>query len=168
MIKEGAEPFVSVGKEIKMLLDYMGLEKIRYGDRLEMTIDVKNGQSDSRLIAPLLMLPFVENSFKHGASKTMDKATIQLFIETGTEWLDFKITNSQLVLREKPDERKKIGLLNVQKRLQLLYPGKHHLDIQSTEDSFTVFMKVKLEKEKIAIEKPDQKTTPHEIMSYAG
>ena len=52
-----------------MLLDYIGLEKIRYGDRLDMTIDIHHDPESKLLIAPLLMIPFVENSFKHGASK---------------------------------------------------------------------------------------------------
>ena len=147
MINEGAESFVPIGKEIKMLLDYIGLEKIRYGERLEMIIEIRHDQDDNRLVAPLLMIPFVENCFKHGASKIIDTARIELFIETGNEWLEFKVSNSQPAIREKENERKKIGLMNVKKRLQLLYPGKHQLDIQSTEDLFTINMKIKLEKQ---------------------
>jgi LytS/YehU family sensor histidine kinase len=166
MINEGAESFVPVNKEIKMLLDYIGLEKIRYGERLEMTIEIKQGQDDNRVIAPLLMIPFVENCFKHGASKTMGKAIVHLFIETGNEWLEFKISNNKLAIHENGDERKKIGLLNVKKRLQLLYPGKHQLDIQRGEGSFTVYMKIKLEKLKTSV-KPEQIASFNEIISYA-
>jgi len=156
MINEGAESFVPVNKEIKMLFDYIGLEKIRYGNRLEMSVDIKHQPDDDRLIAPLLMIPFVENCFKHGASKTIDKAHIDMHIETGNRWLEFKISNSHPVLSEKPNERKKIGLLNVQKRLQLLYPGKHELVIQSSEAFFTVYMKIELEKQKTAMKQPEQ------------
>ncbi len=147
MTNEGSESFVSVSKEIKMLLDYIGLEKIRYGDRLDMLTEIHHNQNDNRTIAPLLMIPFVENCFKHGASKIIDIARIELFIETGNEWLDFKITNSVPSIREAQNERIKIGLMNVKKRLQLIYPGKHTLDIQSSENLFAVFMKVKLEKQ---------------------
>ena len=149
MINEGAESFVPVTKEIKMLLDYVGLEKIRYGDRLEMNIDIQHSPDDNRLIAPLLMIPFVENCFKHGASKTIETARIELFIETGNEWLEFKISNSYPSSQEKEDERKKIGLKNVQKRLQLLYPGKHQLDIQAADNLFTINMRIKLEKQSL-------------------
>jgi LytS/YehU family sensor histidine kinase len=145
MINEGAQHFVAVSKEIRMLLDYIGLEKIRYGDRLEMIIEIKHNPEDSLVIAPLLMIPFVENCFKHGASKTIDTARIELFIETGRDWLEFKISNSVPAFHEKENERIKIVLLNVQKRLQLLYPHKHTLDIQSSEKNFTVYMKLKLE-----------------------
>ena len=165
MINEGAGSFVLVSKEIKMLLDYIGLEKIRYGDRLDITIDIKNRDDDNWLIAPLLMLPFVENCFKHGASRTMNKSSIELFIETGHEWLEFKVSNSQPALPEKTDDRQKIGLLNVQKRLELLYPGKHQLNIHSDEESFTVYMKVKLEKKNIAIEPSNQKSTHYQMIN---
>jgi len=167
MINEGAESLVPVNKEVRMLLDYVGLEKIRYGERLDMTIEIKQGHDDNRLIAPLLMLPFVENCFKHGASKTMNRASIQLFIETTNDWLDLKISNTRPALSEKPDDRKKIGLQNVQKRLELLYSGKHQLDIQSTEASFTVHMKIKLETKNKTIEQAEQKSTRPEKISYA-
>ena len=147
MMHEGAASFVPVSKEIKMLLDYIGLEKIRYGERLEMIVDIRQSPDDDRLIAPLLMIPFVENCFKHGASKIIEKAWINLFIETGKEGLEFRMSNNQSPLREKANERKKIGLINVQKRLQLLYPGKHYLDIQSSGDLYTIHMKIKLEKQ---------------------
>jgi two-component system, LytTR family, sensor kinase len=164
MINEGAESFVPVSKEIKMLLDYIGLEKIRYGDRLEMIVDIKQNSANDMLIAPLLMIPFVENCFKHGASKIIDEAYINIFIETGNEWLEFKISNNRPVGYEAPDERKRIGLMNVKKRLQLLYPAKHQLDIQSSGKLFSVYMKVKLEKQKA---QPEQIISPHKIVSYA-
>jgi hypothetical protein len=163
MINEGAASFVPVNKEIKMLLDYIGLEKIRYGNRLEMTMDIHHNPGDERLIAPLLLIPFVENCFKHGASKLIDNAHIDLFIQTGNEWLDFKLKNSQPPVHEKQEERKKIGLQNVRKRLELLYPGKHQLDIQSSEKYFTVNMKIKLEKQKAIVHQPEQKLSPLKI-----
>ena len=167
MINEGAESLVPVNKELKMLLDYIGLEKIRYGERLDMTIEIKQGHNNNSLIAPLLMLPFVENCFKHGASKTMDNAAIQLFIETTNDWLELKINNTRPALPEIPDNRKKIGLQNVQKRLQLLYPGNHQLNIQSTEGSFTVYMKVKLEIRNRTLELSEARSTHFEKISYA-
>lgn len=166
MINEGAESLVPVNKELKMLLDYIGLEKIRYGERLDMTIEIKQGHDNNSLIAPLLMLPFVENCFKHGASKTMDNAAIQLFIETTNDWLELKISNTRPALPEIPDNRKKIGLQNVQKRLQLLYPGNHQLNIQSTEGSFTVYMKVKLDIRNRTTELSEARSTHFEKISY--
>lgn len=156
MINEGAETFVPVSKEIKMLLDYIGLERIRYGNRLEMTLEIRHNLDDNRLIAPLLMIPFVENCFKHGASKTIDKARIDLFIETGNEWLEFKISNGQPAMQTNENKRKKIGLLNVQKRLELIYPGTHQLEVRSSEKLFEVNMKVRLESQKVVFNQPEK------------
>ncbi|HEY4876441.1 MAG TPA: histidine kinase [Puia sp.] len=163
MNNEGAGSFVQVSKEIKMLLDYVGLEKIRYGERLKMIIDIKQNADSEMMIAPLLMIPLVENCFKHGASKIVDQSYINIFIETKNGWLDFKISNSLPDELEKPDDRKKIGLINVKKRLQLLYAGNHQLDIQSSANSFSVSMKIKLTTKKT---QPEQ-TSPHKILSYA-
>jgi LytS/YehU family sensor histidine kinase len=109
------------------------------------------------------MIPFVENCFKHGASKMINKANIDLFIETGNEWLDFRISNSQPAAFEKQEERKKIGLINVQKRLELLYPGKHELEIHSSQELFRVRMKVKLEKQKTIFQQHEQILSPLKI-----
>lgn len=144
MLNEGAEAFVPVSKEIKMLQDYIGLEKIRYGERLDLIVDIHHKPDDNRLIAPLLMIPFVENCFKHGASKMINRAHIHLFIDVGKEWLHFRVNNSRPDAPQKQEDRKKIGLLNVQKRLQLIYPENHQLEIQSSEKSFEVNMKVSL------------------------
>ena len=153
MNNEGAGTFVQVSKEIKMLLDYVGLEKIRYGERLKMVIEIKQNAGDEMMIAPLLMIPFVENCFKHGASKIVDRSYINIFIEIKNEWLEFKISNNLPDEPEKAEDRKKIGLMNVQKRLQLLYPGNHQLDISPSENSFSVSMKIKLEKKKYNLNK---------------
>ncbi len=82
MTDEGTGSIGPLSKEIKMLLDYIGLEKIRYGERLEMITDIRHDEQEELFIAPLLMIPFVENSFKHGASNAMDYAIIHLQIST--------------------------------------------------------------------------------------
>ena len=147
MLKEGMNPVVSIEKEIKMLMDYIGLEKIRYGERLTMFLDIRLNSENDLLIAPLLMIPFVENSFKHGASKTMNKAEIHLSIITGNDWIKFSIRNNICVPDESGETRIKIGVDNVKKRLQILYPGKYNLDIQSGDGIFLVTMKITLEKQ---------------------
>ena len=67
MRTEGENTLVPLEKEIRLIKDYVGLEKVRYGDRLDLQVDI-NGEDQHKLIAPLLMIPFVENSFKHGTS----------------------------------------------------------------------------------------------------
>jgi LytS/YehU family sensor histidine kinase len=153
MTNEGTGSLVPLSKEIKMLLDYIGLEKIRYGERLEMTTDIRLDEKEDLLIAPLLMIPFVENSFKHGASNAMDYARIQLQISTQHDQLVFTIHNDIHKIPERGEKRTKIGLKNVKKRLQILYPEKHSLQFLESDGIFTVTMNIMLDKQK-----PDPKT----------
>jgi hypothetical protein len=77
MIHECEEKFVPLEKELQLIQDYMGLEKVRYGKRLDMQVEI-HGDFENKVIAPLLMIPFVENSFKHGTSKMLQNPWIKL------------------------------------------------------------------------------------------
>ena len=144
MIHECEEKFVPLEKELGLIQDYMGLEKVRYGKRLDMQVEI-HGDFENKVIAPLLMIPFVENSFKHGTSQMLQHPWIKLEITTVKDQLFFKLSNSKPSLFHANKQNKGIGLLNVKKRLQLLYPGKHQLDVSETEDMFTVNMQILLE-----------------------
>ena len=144
MINECDEKLVLLEKELNLIQDYMGLEKVRYGKRLDMQVEI-HGDFENKFIAPLLMIPFVENSFKHGTSQMLQRPWIKLEITTVKDQLFFKLSNSKPSLLNLKKQNRGIGLLNVKKRLQLLYPGKHQLDINETEDTFTVNMQILLE-----------------------
>jgi len=117
---------------------------VRYGKRLDMQVEI-HGDFENKFIAPLLMIPFVENSFKHGTSQMLQHPWIKLEITTVGNQLFLKLSNSKPSLIHTSKQNKGIGLLNVKKRLQLLYPGKHQLDISSTEEMFIVNMQLLLE-----------------------
>lgn len=134
---------VPLEKEIKMIRDYMALEKIRYGEQMQMTIDVRDDQN-SKMIAPLLLIPFVENSFKHGASKMITEPWIKLNLSIENNRLHFIIVNSKPSNNEPPTTKGNIGLKNVSKRLELLYPGAHELNIVSESDSYAVHLTMQL------------------------
>ena len=144
MINECDEKLVPLEKELNLIQDYMGLEKVRYGKRLDMQVEI-HGDFENKLIAPLLMIPFVENSFKHGTSQMLQHPWIKLEITTVRDQLFFKLSNSKPSLCNPKKQNKGIGLLNVKKRLQLLYPGKHQLDISDTDDEFIVNMQILLD-----------------------
>jgi LytS/YehU family sensor histidine kinase len=97
------------------------------------------------MITPMLLIPFIENSFKHGTSKMRKEAWIKLFIRTDENVLRFSLTNSKPP-EEKINCKKGIGLNNVKKRLELLYPQNHLLAIESTANTFTINMQVPLKK----------------------
>jgi len=149
MIHECEEKFVPLEKELGLIQDYMGLEKVRYGKRLDMQVEI-HGDFENKVIAPLLMIPFVENSFKHGTSQMLQHPWIKLQITAIRDQLFFKLSNSKPSLFQSNKQNKGIGLENVKKRLQLLYPGKHQLDVTETEDMFTVNMQILLEEKVFA------------------
>ncbi|MEO6489822.1 MAG: histidine kinase [Ferruginibacter sp.] len=145
IITEGEKNFVPVEKEIQLLNDYIGLEKVRYGDRLDLQVNIK-GDYKHKLIAPLLMIPFVENCFKHGVSLTRGKQWIKLLILVKEDQLEFELSNSMPMLATATNGRGGIGLANVKQRLQLIYPGKHFLKIASVNNSFVVHLHVFLQR----------------------
>jgi sensor histidine kinase YesM len=143
MVAECNHAYVPLKNELNMIANYIELEKIRYGTRLSMQVELMDPDGN-HLIAPLLMIPFVENSFKHGVSQMLDHPRISLKIYAEGNTLYFFLSNSKPPESANQDLRKGIGLENVKKRLDLLYPGKHSLLILSTEDSFTVQMEISL------------------------
>ena len=163
MINDCEAKLVPLEKELKLIGDYMGLEKVRYGNRLNMEIEI-HGDFENKLIAPLLMIPFIENSFKHGTSQMLRQPWVKLEIFNIDNQLFFKLSNSKPSLITSNKLNKGIGLGNVKKRLQLLYPGKHQLDIQSTEESFTINMQLLLDNEVTITE--NKMLQPHQTVAY--
>jgi len=152
ILHECDQPLVPLEKEIKMIQDYMALEKIRYAEQMQMTIDIDEGHQ-GKIIAPLLLIPFVENSFKHGASKMISHPWVRLTIKIENNRLCFIIKNSKPPVNVTLTGKGNIGLKNVKKRLELLYPGTHELSVISEEGSYAVRLDLQLHdtKDNIAI-----------------
>jgi Histidine kinase len=145
ILNECNRAYVPLEKEIKMIEDYMALEKIRYGDRLKMELEIK-GDCENKMISPLLLIPLVENSFKHGASKMLQHPWVDLNITIEGQYLFFLLSNSRPEETIVSQHNGHIGLNNVKKRLQLLYPSAHELSVVNGADSYEVFMKIDLGK----------------------
>lgn len=146
MITDCDSVLVPVEKEIQLIEDYIGLEKVRYGDRLDIQMHI-NGDFRSCMIAPLLMIPFVENCFKHGASMMRGRQWMHLIINIDENDLELNLSNSKPHLSAAGNNKKGIGLLNVKKRLALLYEGKYQLNINSTDNTYSVYLKLALQKQ---------------------
>jgi len=146
MLYECNQPLVSLSKELKMLQDYIVLEQIRYNQQLDISFEIPS-DTEEFLIAPLLLLPFVENCFKHGTSQLLEDPWISMNIIIENDYLKMKLVNGKHAgyVSKKTDG---IGIANVRKRLELLYPDNHNLRITDEEDVFVVTLKVKLEREK--------------------
>ena len=143
IIYECNQPLVKLEKELKMIRDYIDLEKIRYGENFNMSLQIQ-GNAINKMICPLLLIPFLENSFKHGASQMLTHPWVNLDITIGEENLHFNLSNSKPTLTGERTVTKGLGLNNVKKRLAILYPGMHSLNITEDVMSFSVSLKVPL------------------------
>jgi LytS/YehU family sensor histidine kinase len=145
MIYESNTTKIPLTKEINLIQSYVTLEKLRYGDRLDMSVTII-GDVGIYQIAPFLLLPFMENAFKHGTSKQLDQTWISLNLSMADSVMYFKLVNS--VEHEEGEKQTKIGglgLMNVKKRLELLYKERHGFVVKRLEDVFVVDLEVKLE-----------------------
>lgn len=143
ILYECAKPKVPLGKELKMISDYIVLESARYDHGLDLALDLPKNDSDLQ-IAPLLLLPFIENAFKHGASQMMESPWISLAIMLKDEQLSMTLVNGKPVLQDNGVPG--IGIANVRKRLDLIYPDLHELQIVEEEEMYVVNLKLMLEK----------------------
>ena len=138
MFREGDAPEVPLSQEVDLLRSYAALEQLRYGPRLRVGLRVE-GELAGRQLAPLLLLPFVENAFKHGVSEQAGPARIDISLRAGRDALHVSICNS--LASPTPGALPQpggLGLQNVRQRLALLYPGRHTLRVQAAETQFLV------------------------------
>lgn len=142
MIYDCNTEYISVSKEINILLDYINLEKERYGNRLSLTIH-QTGEFKKALIAPLLLQPFVENAFKHGVAKSVSSTQVDIFFEAIDGFLHFTISNS-IINNNSFNITMGIGIENIRSRLNILFPDRHVLEINQTENMFKVKMVIPL------------------------
>ncbi|RYG53655.1 MAG: two-component system sensor protein [Chitinophagaceae bacterium] len=145
ILYECNQPLVPLAKELTMIKDYIELEKVRYGNQLDLHLDLPEETNDL-YISPLLLLPLIENSFKHGTSQILDQPWISLHVRVYKErYMQMKLLNGKSRETISGGSASGIGIHNVQKRLDLLYPGKHELTITNEEDIFIVNLKMELE-----------------------
>lgn len=147
MLYDASSKMVSLPKEIESIHDYIALERIRYGKSLDLFFEV-SGETEAARVAPMLLLPFVENSFKHGVSDEVEDKWIAVNLSVREGILHFKVENSRT--RKSGDARPMeytggIGLKNVMRRLELIYPERHELKIFEEEASYLITLKINLE-----------------------
>ncbi|MCU4174170.1 sensor histidine kinase [Carboxylicivirga sp. N1Y90] len=135
MLYHSKEERVTLAKELSIIENYIELEKIRYGDRLKLSYKV-DGDPSACNIAPLILIPFVENAFKHGASNDRQRPEINIKIVAEKNGIQFNITNSYPL--HVSTSEKGIGLKNIRRQLNLVYPKRHQLDISSEDQMFKV------------------------------
>lgn len=142
LLYEGGEPMVPLSKELNYVKNYLELEKIRYSNRVQIDFECK-GDISKHKIAPMLLLTFLENSFKHGVQTTAGKSFVSILVESKQHEIDISIMNSNQKSAH-PGNNKPggIGLENIQKRLNLMYPNSHDLQIIATDEKFEVNLRI--------------------------
>ena len=144
MFCECNAPEVPLTKEIELLQNYTQLEQIRYGNRLNISLAI-GGELGNKQIAPLLLIPFVENAFKHGAAGQTGQAFIELNVFAMGNELTFSIENSKSAgINRLSNPHSGLGLANVRKRLALIYPDRHRLAIRSETTRYLVELTIQL------------------------
>ena len=145
VLDEGSKKEVPLENELQMIKDYIHLEMIRYDEKLDIHVSLP-GKTDDIYIAPLLLLPFIENCFKHGTSKIIEHPWINLSIELDHLTLKMILTNGKKRLDGKELDRKGKGIENVSSRLDLLYKDKHKLEIKEDDEVFIVNLQIDLDR----------------------
>jgi len=143
VLYECNEVEIELDKEVKLIENYIDLEKLRYGKRLKLTFEV-TGPTNKIKIAPMLLFTFVENCFKHGSGNDPDNPYIKMRIQVNENELLFVAENSKNGNRNNPGEIKNggIGLKNVQKRLDIIYGDKQNLKITDSQKKFEVRLSI--------------------------
>lgn len=145
MIYESNAEFVPLAQEMEYLKNCIVLNKLRYADEEAKVVFNFPEYEHELLIAPMLFIPFVENAFKHGV-QIGRKSEINISIsETGKNRIEFFCENINYSFVNKMDDNNSgIGLENVKRRLELVYPGKHELTIKSEGDKYSITLKIDL------------------------
>jgi sensor histidine kinase YesM len=143
MLYDSRQEFIPLSKELEYIHNYIELEKIRYGERLDVAVNCFDSV-DQFTIPPLLILPLVENSFKHGVSNDVGNSWIRVDLSVKDDWLTVKIENSRVSdTLNGHAVYKGIGMENVKKRLEIIYPDRHEFKCMSEGQSFLTILKIK-------------------------
>jgi LytS/YehU family sensor histidine kinase len=140
VLQESMNEMVELSKEVEYIGQYIDLQKIRLTDQVKVIYMVE-GNAWNVSVFPLLFLPFIENAFKYGVS-THEPSEILITIIADTQELILKVQNTMVKNTYPGAEAGGVGLTNVKRRLELLYPGRHHLMIDQKNNKFVVELKI--------------------------
>ncbi len=150
---------VPLEKELKMINNYLALQKIGSNDKLEVSMTVK-GNPDSKMIAPLLLVPFLENSLAYCNQQELEKTWVSVDIKIEADELYMKLVNGKSPEQHFPAAPFENGLGNVNKRLQLLYSDKNEIRIHAEPEVMMTYLKINLAAPSSKVEPELVKTVP--------
>lgn len=145
ILYECNDRFVLLDKEMEFIRNYLDLQRIRLDEAIPVRMETK-GEAGNQMIAPLLFEPLIENAFKHGLGNRNSNAFVNIIFNFERYgYLDLLIENSkQPEIGPEGNGQNGIGIRNVIRRLELLYPGKHELNIEESKDRFKLLLNIEL------------------------
>jgi len=141
IIKDSTDNKIPLKKELEYIESYIELQKTRLRNTASVAYS-REGTAGEKLIAPLILITFIENAFKYGVNPNQD-SDIAIYIRLEDAFISMEV-NNKIVVIEKSDESMGIGLTNTKNRLRLLYPGKHTLDIKASDHFYSVNLLIQL------------------------
>jgi len=145
IIYEATSPLVNIVDDLDCIKNYIALEQVRYGSKLRLNLSTERTIANKK-IPPLLLLPFIENSFKHGISKDYNKCWINCEIKLFEDTLEMDLKNSIAPSHEEEQSTHGIGIRNVKQRLKYHYQKRFSLTTNKSEDCYHVNLKIPLVK----------------------
>lgn len=142
MLYETGGEYLAIEQELKIISDYIALEKLRYDEslRINFNYDIEDMK---QALPPLLLIPLVENAFKHGVSETRNQPFVDIHLSVKNRQLAFIVKNSAEKIAEELSVKENIGLSNLRRQLELLYTD-FNLSVQQGESVFTADLKINL------------------------
>ncbi len=170
MIYESQSDFIPLKQEIQLLKNYVELEKFRYGDDIDISLNF-SGDIEGKMIRPLLLLPLLENCFKHGTGKDVEQKWISLDLNVDGDEMNFNLTNSRSSEydEEYRNNPKGVSLTNIKRRIELYYPGEHTFMVKEDGEIFLVKLELRLRKQTVEIaDQPITQNTTYGLQMPAG
>ena len=141
MLYESDEDKVLVDNEIQYISDYVDLQEIRFGNTVKIRKNIEVNELVEGYVEPMLLIPFIENAFKHGTS-VLNNPEIQISLKEIEGKLILEVANKFVRNEQQNDKNHGIGLINVARRLELLYPEKHELKIVNENEWYSVYLSI--------------------------
>lgn len=142
VVTESSQDFVALDKELNYIKDYIELQKLRQDSSVLLSYEVK-GKSAGRAIAPLILIPFIENAFKYGINPDKN-SFIKIMISIETQKLEMLVKNAKVAKEIDEEFKTEEGLKNTLKRLDLIYSGKYDLKVREDQEEYEVNLKIDL------------------------
>jgi two-component system LytT family sensor kinase len=142
MLYETGGAYIAIEQELKIMNDYIALEQLRYDDSLRVNFNY-DVEDMKQALPPLLLIPLVENAFKHGVSETRNRPFVDIHLSVRNRQLHFSVKNSSERQAEEGNVKDNIGLSNLRRQLELLYKD-YKLTVQQEESVFTAVLQINL------------------------